>query len=193
MSTGIISYGAGNARSVLFALERLGADAFISDDAARLSEADRLILPGVGAADSAMQALHDRELVGFIGACRKPFLGICLGMQLLCERSEEGDQPCLGIFKTEVLRFRGGQKVPHTGWNTLETAQGKLFAGIGRNAFVYYVHSYYAGLCDSTSAQTSYIRPFSAALQRDNFFGVQFHPEKSGAAGERLLQNFLMI
>lgn len=192
----LIDYGAGNVQSVLFALERLGVHASLSANAAEIATADKVIFPGVGEASSAMQALRAQGLDALIPQLKQPVLGICLGMQLLCRHSEEGDTAALGVFDVEVKRFvpqpaDAFQKVPHMGWNTLDVMRGPLFDGLPALASVYFVHSFYAARCSDTSAETSYNMPFSAALCRDNFYAVQFHPEKSGATGERILQNFI--
>jgi glutamine amidotransferase len=192
----LIDYRAGNVQSVLFALERLGVHAVLSSNAAEIAAADKVIFPGVGEASSAMQVLRAQGLDVLIPKLRQPVLGICLGMQLLCRHSEEGDTIALGVFDTDVKRFVPKsedvfQKVPHMGWNTLDIMHGPLFEGLSANASVYFVHSFYAECCAVTSAETNYNIPFSAALCRDNFYAVQFHPEKSGAAGERILKNFI--
>ncbi len=191
----VIKYNAGNIQSVLFALERLGKTAVWTDDPDEIRSADRVIFPGVGEASSAMQHLRERGLDQVIRGLKQPVLGICLGLQLFCRHSAENDTTCLGIFDVDVRLFNSGAinlKVPHMGWNTLQTVQGPLFEGITKDDFVYFVHSYYADISDNTVASTHYGHPFSAALQRDNFYAVQFHPEKSGAAGQKILQNFLL-
>lgn len=193
MSIGIVSYGAGNVRSVQFALERMGFESFTSDDPARLAAADRLILPGVGAAAPAIARLRGAGLASMLVVYQKPVLGICLGMQLLCRHSEEGDVGCLGLFPANVRRFQGAAKVPHTGWNRLRSLQGPLFSNVCDGDFVYFVHSYFAAAGTGMIAESNYIHPFAAAFQKDNFFGVQFHPEKSGAVGEQVLKNFLSL
>ncbi|MCA6364624.1 MAG: imidazole glycerol phosphate synthase subunit HisH [Bacteroidetes bacterium] len=192
----LIDYRAGNVQSVLFALERLGVNATLSNDAAEIASADKVIFPGVGEASTAMQVLHKQQLNTLIPQLKQPVLGICLGMQLLCRHSEEGDTAALGVFDVDVKRFvpqpaDAFQKVPHMGWNTLDVMRGPLFEGLPEKAAVYFVHSFYAALCTDTAAEANYNMPFSAALCRDNFYAVQFHPEKSGEAGERILQNFL--
>lgn len=193
MSVAIVKYNAGNIRSVLFALQRLGVEAVWTDDADILLSADKVIFPGVGEASSAMQYLRERGLDQVLRTLKQPVLGICLGLQLFCRHSEEGDTPCLGIFDVAVKRFRGDMKIPHTGWNTLSQLRGPLFKDIEEEDFVYFVHSFYAELHPDTAAEALYGVPFSAALQRDNFFAVQFHPEKSGAVGQRILNNFLKL
>lgn len=193
MSVAIVKYNAGNIRSVLFALQRLGVEAVWTDDPDILASADKVIFPGVGEASSAMQYLRERGLDQVLRTLKQPVLGICLGLQLFCRHSEEGDTPCLGIFDVAVKRFRGDMKIPHTGWNTLSQLRGPLFKDIAEEDFVYFVHSFYAELHPDTAAEAAYGVPFSAALQRDNFFAVQFHPEKSGATGQRILNNFLKL
>lgn len=193
MSITIIQYNAGNTRSVYNALERLGADVNISNDPDQILAADKVIFPGVGAAAPAMDYLRTSGLDQVLVSLQQPVLGICLGMQLMCSYSEEGATPCLGIFGQEIKKFKGCLKVPHTGWNTLKHLQSPLFKGIAAGAYVYYVHSYYAQEGAHTIAVTDYIQPYSAALQKDNFFGLQFHPEKSGITGEQILQNFIQL
>jgi imidazole glycerol-phosphate synthase subunit HisH len=189
----IVKYNAGNIRSVENALHRLGAQYEITDSPAALHAADKVIFPGVGEASSAMAYLRERGLDQVIRELRKPFLGICLGLQLMCARSEEGDTDCLNIFPENVKKFPAGAKVPHMGWNDFTQVKGPLFEGIALEDDMYFVHSYYAEVGDDTVAITDYILPFSAALQRDNYYGVQFHPEKSAEAGQRLIQNFLAL
>jgi glutamine amidotransferase len=190
----IVKYNAGNIQSVLFAMERLGVQAEVTDDPEKLMAADKVIFPGVGEAASAMRYLRERKLDEVIRQLRQPVLGICLGMQLLCRHSEEGDTRCIAVFDNNVQRFTGDLKVPQIGWNLVSGKPGSaLFAGLEQSAYFYFVHSYFANLGTDTLAETTYIVPFSSALQKDNFYGVQFHPEKSAAAGERLLQNFLNL
>jgi imidazole glycerol-phosphate synthase subunit HisH len=189
----IVKYNAGNIRSVENALHRLGAQYEITDSPAQLRAADKVIFPGVGEASSAMAYLRDRGLDQVIQNLQKPFLGICLGLQLMCKYSEEGNTDCLNIFKENVLKFPEIGKVPHMGWNDFSNIKGPLFQNLDKKDDMYFVHSYYAEVGDDTSAVTEYLVPFSAALQRDNFYGVQFHPEKSAEAGQRLLQNFLEL
>lgn len=193
---GIIDYEAGNIRSVENALKRLGADYILSRDASVLSECDRLLLPGVGEAGWAMTKLKERNLVDFIRNTGQPLLGICLGMQLLCEWSEEGNVECLGVFGCRVRHFRTALsrtslKIPHMGWNSISSLGTALFDRIQNEEYMYFVHSYFADICEDTAAVTEYGLPFSAALCRGNFMGCQFHPEKSGDAGERVIANFL--
>ena len=194
MEVAIVKYNAGNIRSVDYALRRLGIEAEITSDEAALRRADRVIFPGVGEAETTMRFLRSTGMDILIKSLVQPVLGICLGMQLLCRHSEEGNVDCLGIFDADVRRFVPRcheDKVPHMGWNTLLDPKGGLFAGFTQEEYVYFVHSYYVPLNLYTSAVTDYIRPFSAALQKDNFYATQFHPEKSGSVGERILRNFL--
>jgi imidazole glycerol-phosphate synthase subunit HisH len=189
----IVKYNAGNIRSVENALHRLGATYEVTDSPAQLHAADKVIFPGVGEASSAMVYLRERGLDEVIRNLRKPFLGICLGLQLMCKHSEEGDTECLGIFQEKVKKFPETGKVPHMGWNDFVKVKGPLFKGILLEDNMYFVHSYYAEVGDETAAITDYLVPFSAALQQENFFGVQFHPEKSAEAGSKLIQNFLEL
>lgn len=196
MDVAIIKYNAGNIRSVDYALRRLGVTPLITADKEMLSKADKIIFPGVGEAFTTMRFLHEEGLVDFIRGLRQPVLGICLGMQLMCRHSEEGDVDCLGIFDADVRRFvpqKHEEKVPHMGWNTLNNVKSPLLDASLEGQFVYFVHSYYVPVCEHTIATTGYIHPFSAALQKDNFFATQFHPEKSGSVGERILQHFLTL
>jgi len=191
MKVVIIKYNGGNTQSVLFALERLGVEGIVTDDAATIASADKVIFPGVGEAASAMGYLTERKLDEVIKTLQQPVLGICLGMQLMCTHTEEGNTDCMGIFNTNVQRFTDG-KVPHMGWNTV-AGNSTLLSGIEPGSFCYFVHSYYAPVCPDTTGTTSYTIPFSSILQQNNFYGVQFHPEKSADAGSRMLQNFLAI
>ena len=198
--TAIVKYNAGNIQSVLFALERLGQEAVWTDEPELLRKADRVIFPGVGEASSAMHYLRERGLDEVIGSLRQPVLGICLGLQLFCRHSEENDTRCMGLFDVEVRRFSASAttqtpalKVPHMGWNNLSHLRGALFDGVDEGSFVYFVHSYFAEAHPAMIATTEYGAPFSAALQHDNFYAVQFHPEKSGAVGQKILSNFLKI
>jgi glutamine amidotransferase len=196
MEVVIVKYNAGNIRSVEYALKRLGVAPLVTADAEALRRADKVIFPGVGEAHTTMKHLKERGLDQTICSLRQPVLGICLGMQLMCRFSEEGAVNCLNIFDADVKRFvpnKHEEKVPHMGWNTLTGVKGSLFAGEAENPFVYFVHSYYVPLNSYTLAATEYILPFSAALQKDNFYATQFHPEKSGTAGEILLKNFLNL
>ncbi|MBL7792963.1 MAG: imidazole glycerol phosphate synthase subunit HisH [Saprospiraceae bacterium] len=189
----VINYNAGNVRSVLYALERLGADAVLTDDHGLIAGADKVIFPGVGEASTTMRHLRDRGLHELIPRLTQPVLGICLGMQLLCTHSEENDTPCLGIIPQQVRRFRPvhGDKVPHMGWNNLHRLHNGIFSPELNGQYMYFVHSYYVEVGPFTTAVTDYSLPFSAALQKDNFYATQFHPEKSGEAGAKLLRNFL--
>ncbi|MDR2413403.1 MAG: imidazole glycerol phosphate synthase subunit HisH [Odoribacteraceae bacterium] len=187
----IIKYGAGNLFSARAVVERLGYPVVLSDDPAVVSAATRVIFPGVGQARSAMERLRARGLDDVIPALRVPVLGICLGMQLMCARSEEGDTPGLGVFPLEVKRVPGGYRTPHVGWNRLEQLSSPLFDGIDEGTWAYFVHSYFVPASPVQIASCTYHAPFSAAIRRDNFFGCQFHPEKSGDAGERIIRNFL--
>lgn len=190
----IIKYNAGNVQSVQYALQRIGVDSIVTDDFEVIHNADKVIFPGVGHAQSAMQYLREKKLDTLIISLKQPVLGICLGLQLMCKHSEEGDTTCLGIFDTEVKLFSSPVlKVPQIGWNNIYDYKSVLFNGLPDQAFVYTVHSYYAALSKATTATTDYILPFSAALQKDNFYAVQFHPEKSGGVGETILKNFIQI
>lgn len=191
MNTAIVKYNAGNIQSVLFAMERIGAPAIVTDDPRLISEADKVIFPGVGEASSAMKYLRERGLDSVIRNLQQPVLGICLGMQLMCNHSDEGNTDCLGIFDTRVRKFDQQLKIPQIGWNQVSQTRTELFKGFTDDPYFYFVHSFYAGICKDTAAVTEYGIPFSSALQKDNFFGVQFHPEKSAAAGQILLENFL--
>ncbi|HAP68369.1 MAG TPA: imidazole glycerol phosphate synthase subunit HisH [Flavobacteriales bacterium] len=190
----IVKYNAGNVRSVQNALHRLGVDAVVTDDPKQLREAEKVIFPGVGEASTAMRYLKERGLDEVLKNLHQPFLGICLGLQLMCKHSEEGDTECLGIFNENVKRFPTSKlKVPHMGWNNCSELKGALFASIDSSDDFYFVHSYYAELGSQTTAQCDYILPFSAALQKDNFHAVQFHPEKSAEIGQQLIKNFLEL
>jgi imidazole glycerol-phosphate synthase subunit HisH len=189
----IVQYNAGNIRSVCFALERLGVVPVLTDDPEVLRSADKVIFPGVGEASSAMQYLRDRNLDSVIRSLTQPVLGICLGMQLMCAYSEEGNTDCLGIFDQRVLAFRGTEKVPQMGWNQIYDLKTPVFEGVNESENVYFVHGYYAEKGDHTIATCDYILPYSAALQKDNFYGMQFHPEKSGAIGAQMLHNFIHL
>lgn len=189
----IIKYNAGNVRSVQNALIRLGCESVITDDKREILQADKVIFPGVGEAASAMKYLTERGLDDLIRNIQQPMLGICFGLQLMCRHSEEGDTPCLGIFDAMVKKFPPLDKVPHIGWNNFKTLQNPLLKGITLNDDVYYVHSYYAEISTETIASCDYILPFSAAMNKDNFYATQFHPEKSASVGERILLNFLKL
>ncbi len=189
----IIKYNAGNIRSVLFALERIGISAEVSENAEKISFADKVIFPGVGEASSAMKFLKEKKLDVVIKNLKQPVLGICLGMQLMCKHSEEGNTDCLGIFPLQVKKFKGEFKVPQIGWNNIYSLKGKLFEGLKENEFMYFVHGYYAESGNDAIAKTNYMLEYSSALQKNNFYGVQFHPEKSSLAGEKILSNFLKL
>lgn len=194
MNVVIIKYNAGNIFSVDYALKRIGVEAEITGDKEKIMAADKIIFPGVGEAETTMNYLRTNGLDQVIRDLKQPTLGICIGMQLMCKHSEEADTPCLGIFEETVKRFipeNNSQKIPHMGWNTIHHNQSGLFKGIEQDAYVYYVHSYCATVGQDTVATTEYIAPFSASLQKDNFYAVQFHPEKSGSVGEAVLKNFL--
>ena len=194
MKVAIVKYNAGNIRSVDHALKRMGVEALITDDHQAILDADRVIFPGVGEASRTMKYLKERELDRLLKGLTTPLLGICLGQQLMCSWSEEGDTPCIGIFDQPVRRFpEGGLKVPHMGWNSLDRVNGKLVPASLEGAYVYFVHSYYVPVCDDTAAETSYMVPFSAAMQSGNFYATQFHPEKSGDPGEIILKQFLKL
>ena len=196
MKIAIIKYNAGNIQSVLYALERIGKSAVVTDDPNEIHAAEKVIFPGVGEASTAMSYLKERGLDRLILDLRQPVLGICLGMQLMCRYSEENDTDCLGIFEEEVRKFQpreGGEKVPQIGWNNIYDLNSPLFAGLKENSYCYFVHGYYAAMGAHTIATTDYVQPYSSGLHRDNFYGVQFHPEKSAQVGERILNNFLSL
>ncbi|NUO00031.1 MAG: imidazole glycerol phosphate synthase subunit HisH [Saprospiraceae bacterium] len=193
MDIAIIDYNAGNVRSVLYALERLGISATLTADPKRIAAADKVIFPGVGEAAGTMRHLREHGLDEVIKNLTQPVLGICLGMQLLCTHSEEGDTACLGLIPQQVLRFRpqAGEKVPHMGWNTIHQLKSGLFSSDLEDQYVYFVHSYYVEPGPYTIAITDYVQPFSAAVQKDNFYATQFHPEKSAQPGARILKYFI--
>ena len=193
MKVVIINYGAGNIQSIRFAFERLGIHPILTDDAEEIRKADRVIFPGVGEASSAMRKLSATALDKMIPELNQPVLGICLGMQLMCNYSEEGSTKGLGIFDVDVLRFNHGVKVPQIGWNSIDNLKTELFRDVKDQEFIYLVHSYYAPLCDETIAISDYGLTYSTALNKDNFYGVQFHPEKSSKVGARILENFLKL
>jgi len=189
----IIDYGAGNIQSIKFAVQRLGFDAVLSSSEAEIKAADKVIFPGVGEASSAMRMLRQSKLDLLIPTLKQPVLGICLGMQLMCAKSEEGDTIGLGIFDAPVIKFNNSVKVPQIGWNQISELSSPLFKDINEMEYVYLVHSYYVAKCDETIATSEYGVKYSTALKKDNFYGVQFHPEKSSNAGEQILKNFLEL
>ncbi|MDR7371549.1 imidazole glycerol phosphate synthase subunit HisH [Flavobacterium aquidurense] len=189
----IINYGAGNIQSIMFAIERLGFKAVLSNNPEEIQQADKVIFPGVGEASSAMKKLRESGLDSLIPTLKQPVLGICLGMQLMCKSSEEGDTKGLGIFDVDVIKFTSKVKVPQMGWNQIYDLKSDLFKGISENEFMYLVHSFYAPNCAESIATTNYELEYASALQKNNFYGTQFHPEKSGAVGEKILENFLKI
>jgi glutamine amidotransferase len=204
MKLAIIKYNAGNIRSVSFALERLGVEPIISDDKNILLSADKIIFPGVGEASTAMTYLKEHKLDELILSLKQPVLGICLGMQLMCNYSEEGETDCLGIFNKRVKHFvpppqnkkygrEGDSKVPQIGWNNIYNLKGNLFKGLREKDFQYFVHGYYVELGENTIATTNYIKEYSSALNKNNFYAVQFHPEKSARAGEQIIKNFIEL
>lgn len=191
----IIDYGTGNLRSITNAFDRLGTDYILTADHATIRKAERILLPGVGEAATAMQQLRDKGLIPILKELDRPVLGICLGMQLLCAHSEEGNTECLGIFPNHVRQFPAHPefKVPHVGWNSIHDLRSPLYRDIKEGEYVYYVHSYAAEVNECTAAVTDYGAPFSGSLNKDNFYGCQFHPEKSGPTGEKILANFLTL
>jgi imidazole glycerol-phosphate synthase subunit HisH len=196
MNLSIIQYNAGNIQSVLYALERLGVTATVTDDPILIQASDKVIFPGVGEASTAMAYLKERNLDQLIVALKQPVLGICLGMQLMCRHSAENDTNCLGIFEEQVLAFKATEKttkVPQMGWNNIINLKTDLFNSVPDNSFAYFVHGYYAGLGANTIATTNYIQEYSSGLHKNNFYGVQFHPEKSAEVGEQIIQNFLAL
>jgi len=199
MKIAIIKYNAGNIRSVDFALQRMGIEADITNDFEKIKKADKVIFPGVGEASTTMQFLKEKKLDQLIRELKQPVLGICLGLQLMCRHSEENDTPCIGIFDASVKRFEPDSKeiykykVPHMGWNSLYDLKNSIFDPSINGQYVYFVHSFYAELSDETAAVSNYINPFSASLHKDNFYATQFHPEKSGPVGERILKNFIEL
>lgn len=189
----IVKYNAGNIRSVQNALNRLGYESIITDDPETIRNAEKVIFPGVGEASSAMKYLRSKELDTLIKSLEQPVLGICLGLQLMCKYSEEGNTECLGIFNSKVKKFNGEEIVPHMGWNNFSSADGALLDDVSMEDDVYYVHSYFAEVSDETIATCDYIQPFSAVMRKDNFYATQFHPEKSAGVGEQILINFLEL
>ena len=211
MKVAVVKYNAGNIYSVIHALQRLGVTPVLTDNPEELQKADKVLFPGQGEASNAMRYLREHNLDAVIRNLKNPILGICIGQQLMCRHSEEGNTDCLGIFDVDVLKFqpqRHEDKVPHMGWNQLFFKQNEelrvkseelkpledgLFKGFTEGEFVYFVHSFYVPVCENTIATTNYILPYSAALQKDNFYATQFHPEKSGSVGERIIKNFLEL
>ena len=189
----IIDYGAGNIKSVKFAFERIGIEAELSNDLEKIKSADKVILPGVGEASSAMDQLTSFGLDQLIPDLKQPILGICLGMQLMCESTEEGGADCMGIFPLKVLKFKTKMKVPQVGWNSISNLKSDLFKQIKENNYTYFVHSFYVPFSEFTIAQTDYDLVFSAAIQKDNFYACQFHPEKSSESGQQILKNFVEL
>lgn len=191
----IIKYNAGNIQSVLYALERIGISAEVTADHEQIKNADKVIFPGVGEANSAMNSLKENNLDQLIKSLKQPVLGICVGMQLLCSYSEENSTKCLGIFDEPVKKFDSGQglKVPQIGWNTLYDLKSPLMQGIKENSYCYFVHSYYVPINALAIATTNYVQPYASAIHKNNFYGVQFHAEKSAAVGERIVKNFIEL
>jgi glutamine amidotransferase len=193
MKVAIVKYNAGNLHSVRLALQRLGIDPVVTDDRRTLLKSDKVIFPGVGEAHSAMTYLEERDLSELLISLKQPFLGICLGLQLMCQYTEENDTECLNMFPVAVKKFPPTGKVPHMGWNALSDLKGELFDKVSEGSYVYFVHSYYAEKNPYAIAQTSYTVNFSSAMQKDNFYALQFHPEKSAQIGEQILKNFLAL
>jgi imidazole glycerol-phosphate synthase subunit HisH len=196
MDVAIVKYNAGNIRSVINGLKRLGINPILTDDPETIIKSERVLFPGQGEARTAMEYLREHKLDKVIKDLKQPVLGICIGQQLLCKHSEEGDTECLGVFDAEVKRFcptRHEDKVPAMGWNEITNLKSKLYIGVDENEFVYFVHSYYVPVCEFTIATANYIQSYSASLHKDNFYACQFHPEKSGDVGERILKNFMDI
>ena len=200
MKVAVVKYNAGNIFSVIHALKRMGVEPLLTDSAEELRKADKVIFPGQGEASSAMHYLRERGLDHIIPSLTQPVLGICIGQQLMCRHSEEGNVDCLGIFNAEVKRFvpqKHEDKIPHMGWNSIQNykiqnSKCPILEGLD-GEFVYFVHSFYVPVCENTAAVTEYIHPFSSAMQKDNFYATQFHPEKSGAVGQKILKNFLEL
>lgn len=193
MEVVIIKYNAGNVQSVMYALDRIGVNYILSDNPEIIQSADRIIFPGVGEASTAMKSLRNNNLDHLIPQLKQPFLGTCVGMQLLCEYSEENDTKCLGVFQNSILKFpkTEGFKIPQTGWNDIYELQSPLLKGVKENSYVYYNHGYYAPLCENTIAKTNYILEYSAVLQKNNFYACQFHSEISGDIGQKIFENFM--
>jgi glutamine amidotransferase len=189
----IIKYNGGNVNSVQNALNRSGAESIITDDLELIKNADKVIFPGVGEASSTMKTLKEKGLAQLIPTLKQPVLGICLGMQLMCKNNEEGNTVGMGIFDINVKKFPAENIIPHMGWNTISDLKSTIYSGIKEESDVYFVHSFYCELSENTTSVCDYILPFSASLQKDNFYAMQFHPEKSGEIGSRLLQNFLKL
>jgi glutamine amidotransferase len=193
MDIAIIKYNAGNVQSLTFALNRLGVDPILTDDPETLQKADKVIFPGVGEASTAMNYIRKNKIDEVIKDLHQPFLGVCLGLQLMCKHSEENDTECIGVFDNIVRKFDPNLKVPHMGWNTIIDLKGPLFEGVDEESFLYFVHSYYAETANDTIATCDYANRFSAALHKDNYYAVQAHPEKSSLAGQQILKNFLEL
>jgi glutamine amidotransferase len=193
MKVAIIKYNAGNTQSVIYALNRIGIEPIVSDNPEEIKKADKVIFPGVGEASTAMAYLKSRNLDQLIKDLKQPVLGICLGLQLLCNYSEENNTSCLNIFPMQVKKFPPQDKVPQMGWNSIEKLKGNLFKNVKEGSYVYFVHSYYAELSEYTSAVTNYVLPYSSAIQKDNFYAVQFHAEKSSHEGSQILKNFIEL
>jgi glutamine amidotransferase len=193
MKVAIINYNAGNIRSVSLALERLGIQAEITDNPNIIKSSDKVIFPGVGEASTTMNYLRLKKINQLLPELKQPVLGICLGMQLMCNYSMEGNTPCIGIFDELIEKFPTKEKVPHVGWNKINNLKGELFKDIPKNSYVYFVHSYFANQSQYSIADSNYIKPFTAAMQKDNFYATQFHPERSGKIGELILKNFIEL
>lgn len=193
MKVAIIKYNAGNITSVAFALQRLGVDPEITDNPEIIKSADKVIFPGVGEASTTMNYLRKKKMNQLLPTLKQPVLGICLGMQLMCNYSMENNTPCIGIFDESIEKFPAKEKVPHVGWNNISNLKSNLFKDIPDNSYVYFVHSYFANLSQYSIADCNYVKPFSAAMQKNNFYATQFHPERSGKVGELILKNFIEL